>query len=223
MKTLSIVFYRSNTLWDLFISIAITVIAIFILIIIKRYFLARLKKYTARTTTKIDDELVTVADNYLVPMLLIGVIYFSINRLDLSNFIIEWLNRISIFFLTVIITLSLTRIIVFAIISKISHENKDSIYVSGSEKRYDGFITLIKMILWFLSAIFLLDNLGFKISTFITGLGIGGIAIALATQTFLGDLFNYFVILFDKPFIVGDFIISICFWSLKITLRSSIF
>lgn len=42
---------------------------------------------------------------------------------------------------------------------------------------------------------FLLDNLGFKITTVIAGLGIGGVAVALAAQAILGDLFNYFAIL----------------------------
>ncbi|MCZ7615125.1 MAG: mechanosensitive ion channel family protein [Ignavibacteriaceae bacterium] len=51
-----------------------------------------------------------------------------------------------------------------------------------------------------------MDNLGFDISAVIAGLGIGGIAIALAAQTILGDLFSYFVIFFDRPFEVGDFI-----------------
>ena len=55
--------------------------------------------------------------------------------------------------------------------------------------------------------VFLLDNLGFKVSAVITGLGIGGIAVALAAQTILGDLFAYFVIFFDRPFEIGDFII----------------
>ncbi|PIX14798.1 MAG: mechanosensitive ion channel protein MscS, partial [Elusimicrobia bacterium CG_4_8_14_3_um_filter_50_9] len=52
-----------------------------------------------------------------------------------------------------------------------------------------------------------LDNIGIKISAVIAGLGIGGIAIALAAQAVLGDLFSYFSIFFDRPFEVGDFII----------------
>ena len=52
----------------------------------------------------------------------------------------------------------------------------------------------------------LVDNLGYDITTIITGLGIGGIAIALAAQNILSDLFSYFVIFFDKPFAIGDVI-----------------
>ena len=55
--------------------------------------------------------------------------------------------------------------------------------------------------------VFLLDNLGRDVTTIIAGLGVGGIAIALAAQTILGDLFSYFVIFFDQPFEIGDFIV----------------
>ena len=61
--------------------------------------------------------------------------------------------------------------------------------------------------IWTVGVVFLIDNLGYDVTTLITGLGIGGIAIALAAQTILGDLFSYFVIFFDRPFEIGDFII----------------
>lgn len=54
--------------------------------------------------------------------------------------------------------------------------------------------------------LFALNNLGVNVSTFITGLGVGGVAIALATQNILSDLFSSLSIVMDKPFIVGDFI-----------------
>jgi small-conductance mechanosensitive channel len=45
------------------------------------------------------------------------------------------------------------------------------------------------------------------VNAVIAGLGVGGVAVALAAQTILGDLFNYFVIIFDRPFVEGDFIV----------------
>ncbi len=70
-----------------------------------------------------------------------------------------------------------------------------------------GILLLIKIIVWGFGITFLLDNFGFKITSVITGLGIGGIAVALAAQTVLKDLFSYFSIFFDRPFEIGDFII----------------
>jgi small-conductance mechanosensitive channel len=66
---------------------------------------------------------------------------------------------------------------------------------------------VLNIIIWGIGIIFLLDNMGFNISAVVTGLGIGGVAIALAAQSVLGDLFSYFCILFDRPFSLGDFII----------------
>lgn len=67
-----------------------------------------------------------------------------------------------------------------------------------------GRITII--ILWLAGLVLILDNLGVNLNNFVTGLGISGVAIALATQKFLGDLLNSIVLYFDKPFVVGDII-----------------
>lgn len=66
---------------------------------------------------------------------------------------------------------------------------------------------IVNVIIWAVGLLFLFDNLGFDVTTMIAGLGVGGIAIALAAQNILGDLFNYFVIFFDRPFEIGDFVI----------------
>lgn len=64
-----------------------------------------------------------------------------------------------------------------------------------------------KLVLWTIVLLLCLDNLGVNITALIGGLGIGGIAIALAVQNILGDLFASLTIILDKPFVVGDFII----------------
>jgi small-conductance mechanosensitive channel len=51
-----------------------------------------------------------------------------------------------------------------------------------------------------------LDNLGVNVTALVTGLGVGGVAVALALQNILGDLFASLSIVLDKPFEVGDFI-----------------
>ena len=64
-----------------------------------------------------------------------------------------------------------------------------------------------KIILWSIVLLLVLDNLGVNITALVAGLGVGGIAIALAVQTILGDLFASLSIVLDKPFVVGDFLI----------------
>ena len=66
---------------------------------------------------------------------------------------------------------------------------------------------LARVMIWTATLLFILDNLGINVTAFVASLGIGGIAIALAAQSVLGDVFSGFAILVDKPFQVGDFIV----------------
>jgi small-conductance mechanosensitive channel len=66
---------------------------------------------------------------------------------------------------------------------------------------------LARVVVWAFIVLLVLDNLGFNITTLVAGLGVGGIAIAMASQNILADLFASLSILLDKPFKVGEFII----------------
>lgn len=64
-----------------------------------------------------------------------------------------------------------------------------------------------RLFLWTVVLLLVLDNFGFDITALVAGLGIGGVAVALAVQNVLGDLFAALSIVLDKPFTVGDFLI----------------
>jgi small-conductance mechanosensitive channel len=68
-----------------------------------------------------------------------------------------------------------------------------------------GFVC--RVALWAVALLMILDNLGFNITTLVASLGIGGVAVALAVQNILGDLFASLSIALDKPFVIGDFIV----------------
>jgi len=68
-----------------------------------------------------------------------------------------------------------------------------------------GFIA--RLILWVIVLLLILDNLGVNITGLVAGLGIGGIAVALAVQNILGDLLASLSIVLDKPFVIGDFVV----------------
>lgn len=68
-----------------------------------------------------------------------------------------------------------------------------------------GFVC--RVVLWAVALLMILDNLGFDITTLLASLGIGGVAVALAVQNILGDLFASLSIALDKPFVIGDFIV----------------
>ena len=64
-----------------------------------------------------------------------------------------------------------------------------------------------RIVIWSVAVLVTLDNLGFNITTLMASLGIGGIAVALAVQNILGDVFSSVSIALDKPFVIGDFIV----------------
>lgn len=64
-----------------------------------------------------------------------------------------------------------------------------------------------KLVLFVLLLLLALDNMGIEVTALIAGLGVGGIAVALAVQNILGDLLASLSIVFDKPFVPGDFVI----------------
>lgn len=68
-----------------------------------------------------------------------------------------------------------------------------------------GFV--VHVAVWSLVLLLAMDNLGYEITALLAGLGVGGVAVALATQNILGDLFASLSIVLDKPFVVGDFLV----------------
>ena len=171
--------------------------------ILKRIVLHRLKAWSEKTETTIDDFLIRVINRQLIPVLYFGIFYLALKSLKVTPIINKTINIAGV----VLLTFLGVRLIVAVINYGLETYSKKKSLDSRTYHSFSGIITIIKVIIWGIGIAFLLDNLGFKISTVVAGLGIGGIAVALAAQTILGDLFSYFVIFFDRPFEIGDFII----------------
>ncbi len=67
-----------------------------------------------------------------------------------------------------------------------------------------ALMPIVSTVVWAIAVTFVLDNLGFQISSIVAGLGIMGVAVGLAGQAILADFFSYLVILMDRPFAIGD-------------------
>jgi small-conductance mechanosensitive channel len=77
----------------------------------------------------------------------------------------------------------------------------------GAITTLQGLSYVVRLAVWSAALLVLLDNLGVDVTTLVAGLGVGGIAVALAVQNVLGDLFASLSIVLDKPFVIGDFIV----------------
>lgn len=194
--------YFGNSIASYLTALGIFIIGVLMIKIFKRIFLKRLKKWAANTETTLDDFLVRGIERTIVPLLYFLSFYLAIESLALDKRAEKYFDIISIIIFTFFILQTLSSVIIYLLRTFVKKRGADE----QKQKQLKGISTVISVIIWSLGFVFVLDNLGFKISAVIAGLGIGGIAIALAAQAILGDLFSYFVILFDRPFEIGDFI-----------------
>ncbi|MCJ7553791.1 MAG: mechanosensitive ion channel family protein, partial [Ignavibacteriaceae bacterium] len=192
-----------NSVYNYLIALGIFISGIVIVFIFKKFILSRLKRWAESTSTSIDDLLVRAIKKSLIPVFYFGVFYMSLHTLILSPDFKKGLSIAAI----ILITILIVRTIISAINHGLRTYLKKSDDSDEREKQIKGIRGIVNLAIWAIALVFLLDNLGLKISAVVAALGIGGIAIALAAQAVLGDLFSYFVIFFDKPFKIGDFII----------------
>lgn len=192
-----------NRILDYLICLAIFVVGFLVVRILRAIVFKRLEKWAEKTSITLDDFLVVIFEKALIPLLYFGVFYLGLRSLSLNPSFSRAVEVIGILFLTVIAVRFVIGIVHYTIkdvwLKKHHHPVR--------EQTLKAILPAIKVVIWGLAIVFLLDNLGFKISTVVAGLGIGGVALALASQTLLKDLFSYFSILFDRPFEVGDFLI----------------
>lgn len=200
--------FLNQTLWGntaerYLIAVGIFIAGIVLIKIFKTIVLYRLKKWADKTETTLDDFLIKGVEKSIVPLLYYGIFYVAVTSLILNPQFQKILQIVSLVILTFFIVRFVSSTIMFTLTYFIKKQER------GDEKarQLRGMTVLINVFVWVIGIVFLMDNLGFNISAVVAGLGIGGIAIALAAQAILGDLFSYFVIFFDRPFEVGDFII----------------
>ena len=196
------VFFGNRILDYIFALLTLSLSVLFVKAVI-RVFIKRLEKFAKKTTTTFDDFLITILDRIVLPGLYLSCIYLGLKTLKMPSGIDGAINALQL----AVITFFATRIVImflgYSLNVYLSKKQEDATLVHSLE----GMLRVVKFLIWALAAVIFLDNIGFKVSTIIAGLGIGGIAVAIAAQALLKDFFSYFSIVFDRPFKLGDFII----------------
>lgn len=195
--------FLGNTVLDWLIAAGIVVGSFLCIAIIGPMIIKRLEKLAERTSTDYDDILILAIEKFIFPLLYVGSIYAALSYLTFPPQVDKYTHMALVLVYTYFIMRIITAIIEYLITSFLMKQEEGE----TKKKQARGLIIIIKFIVWALGFVFALDNMGFNVSTIIAGLGVGGIAIALAAQTVLGDLFAYFIIFFDRPFEIGDFIV----------------
>ena len=200
-KILQYIFWGNTILQYAIVAASIIVVWI-ILKLVRRRLVVLLRNLTTRSQTNLDDLLVEITERFILPYVYLLINYSIINTLTLSPGVARVVTAA---FLVVTAYFSVRLINFFiqhSVIGYMTRGNEPSERI----KQVSSVLLLVKAFTWGLGIIMLADNLGYDVTTVLAGLGVGGIAIALAAQNILSDLFSYFVIFFDKPFEIGDFI-----------------
>ncbi|MGL6338351.1 MAG: mechanosensitive ion channel family protein [Waterburya sp.] len=196
--------FLNNQLSDYLLAITILIGSVIVVKIFRNIAFRSLKKWAARTNNIYDDAIIKLLEHNLVPIAYIGSIYLAVNNLTLHPILERVVEVLAIITSTILAVRLLTASVEYIIKIYWLTYQQDNDTV---EQSIYALIPAIRVIIWVIGIIFLLDNLGFNISAVVASLGIGGVAIALASQGVLQDLFSYFSILLDRPFELKDFIV----------------
>jgi small-conductance mechanosensitive channel len=198
------VFYdNSLRQWSIALAIAL---ALFCTLLLARGVVAKRLGAVAERTTTVFDDVVVALDRrtrlyFLVALAVMVASRFltlsaTVDRYIATGFTVVLLMQLGVWGTTVVGSWA-GRLV--------ERRSANADAVSASTIR--ALSVAAKILLWTVLVIMALAKFDVDVSALVTGLGIGGVAIALAVQNILGDLFAALSIVFDKPFDVGDFIV----------------
>jgi len=194
----------STPLYSYLIALAVACGGIAIIWFIKGYLEKRATKWLAGgdndASVYVDRALARDTAVTVIPLLYLVPLLLAVSFLTLSASARQAIHFLFLLlFITGIIRFlsNLAALLTDVYLRRSRQESLDS--ASGK-----ALMPIIRMLFWLVGITFLLDCLGFNITTIVAGLGIAGVAVGLAGQAILGDFFGYLVIIFDKPFGIGD-------------------
>ncbi|MBC8500634.1 MAG: mechanosensitive ion channel family protein [Nanoarchaeota archaeon] len=195
--------YFGNTIFDYLIFFAIIVGSLIVgravFYISKRV----LRKKAEISKTKIDDILVEAMEKPLVFLIFIIGFIIALKTLNLSPSISKIFSNI----VQIILTINIFWFVIYFVDALLIHYITP--LASKTKSELDDALLpvvrrLVKVTLIVIAVIIIIDNFGYDVTSLIAGLGIGGLAFALAAKDMLANLFGGMSILTDKPFKLGD-------------------
>lgn len=176
----------------------------FLLLLIIKYSIKKGEVISKRTSTRVDDLIIDILKSIKKYFILSLSVYVPICFMDIDNILKLNLNKAFMIIISLQLAQVIGRVINFWV-EKYLKVQSDRANEKAATLR---FLTVgLKIITYSIIFLVMLNNLGIDVTALIAGLGVGGIAVALALQNILTDLFSSLTIVLDKPFVVGDFIV----------------
>lgn len=164
------------------------------------------RKLTAMSDTKIDDMIIDFVEEPISLILVVIGFWTGFKTLNLSEGFQEFVSEVLTIVFLLIVTWLVVRLVDVVVKGFLSP------LVAKSESKLDDQIipvisNLLKIAIWIMVIIVLLSELGYDVLSLVTGLGLGGVAIAMAAKDTIGHMFGGFNIFMNKPFQIDDVVL----------------
>lgn len=196
--------YLDNTLAEWLLAAGIFAFSAAALWITGRFALARFTVFADRTQTGLDDMIAAVLGRTKALLMLIIAAFIASLWLSLPPNVVLVLKRAAA--MAIVIQCGIWAV------AAITHWVDR--FVEETADKDPGAVTTVsalsfvgRLAVWVIVLLLILDNMGVEVTALLTGLGIGGIAVALAVKDVLGDLLASLSIVLDRPFVIGDFLV----------------
>ncbi len=197
MEPLSILF--TNNLSGILFLLAIFVLIMIFGIILRKIIFVKLNRLSKHTKTQIDDIIIdSIKGQFLVWFLMLGI-YYALGFSSLLNNQIQVINKILLILGIFSITYVLANIS-SKLISVYSSKVESTLPVTSLTQN------ISRIIIFIIGILVILNNLGISITPILATLGVGGIAVALALQDTLSNLFSGFHIIVSRQVKIGDYV-----------------
>lgn len=172
--------------------------------ILKWAVINRLSVIAARSTTELDDSLIDIVNRTRQTLVFVITLFIGSNYLELSETLKSVLAGAATVAAFMQLGLWLVGGLDFWLVRYRSRTMEEN---AGAATAVAAIGFIGRLVLWAMLFLLALANLGVDVTAMVAGLGVGGIAVALAVQNILGDLFASLSIIVDKPFVIGDFVV----------------
>ncbi|MBK8621733.1 MAG: mechanosensitive ion channel [Saprospiraceae bacterium] len=194
--------FLGNTTENWLIAVCVVVFSFLMSKIVYRILRLFVQRWTKRTKTSLDDLILTRSG----PIIMIGIILFgfriAFTFLEFDIMVYERIQRGFILATVFVITWFFSRLISTLIEEFLKNQTRNE--VSEMERFSPVLIRMVTILIWALGIITGLNNAGMDVGALLAGLGIGGLAVALASQDTVKNMIGGLIILFDKPFRIGE-------------------
>ena len=195
--------FYGNTAMNWLISLLIIAVSVVAGKMVMWFFNKVVKKLVSKSKTKIDDILLDMIDDPAIMLIVTFGFWVAFERLTFTPQVDLWLYKGFYFVLILGVTWLIARVVdafIGEYLEPLAIKSENDI----DDQLLPVFRKSIRSVFWILGIIIALNNTGFDVGAILAGLGIGGLALAMAAKDLVSNVFGGFTIFTDKPFKIND-------------------